>query len=187
MLAVTNLPSDGHKVLSSNNSFLPTSLTSLASQGSDTHSPSTCFFKNNVGIIVLSVVHLLRCLSSYIRYLANTIEGLCMSVSELRWSLRRLDSGITSHYKDGSATCHTGNYSSILSLRCPYPFTAEPGPTYVRLFWKFPLPNPMTVWAWFMLGNTLFSIPLLHLSLYKSYSRCIRNSWRKYYCNNGYC
>jgi len=131
MLAVTNLPSDGHKVLSSNNSFLPTSLTSLASQGSDTHSPSTCFFKNNVGIIVLSVVHLLRCLSSYIRYLANTIEGLCMSVSELRWSLRRLDSGITSHYKDGSATCHPGNYSSILSLRCPHPFIAEPGPTYV--------------------------------------------------------
>lgn len=138
MLAVTNLPSDGHKVLSSNNSFLPTSLTSLASQGSDTHSPSTCFFKNNVGIIVLSVVHLLRRLSSYIRYLANTIEELCMSVSELRWSkyciceiLRRLDSGITSHYKDGSATCHPGNYSSILSLRCPYPFIAEPGPTYV--------------------------------------------------------
>ncbi len=65
MLAVTNLPSDGHKVLSFNNTFLPNSLTSLASQGSDTHSPSTRFFKNNVGIIVLSVVPLLRCLSTW--------------------------------------------------------------------------------------------------------------------------
>lgn len=126
------------RFFSSNNTFLPTSLTSLASQGYGTHSLWICFFKNNVGIIVVLVVHGLRCLSFCIRYLSNTFEELCMSVSELRWSkycickiIRRDNSGITSHYKDGSATFHTGNYSSILSLRCPLPFTPGPGTTYV--------------------------------------------------------